>query len=347
MRLLRLTLVAATLAPLTAGAQTPHADGPTLSVEARAQDLYASGRDRFRVADFPGAIEDFRRSLDLVDSPNTRMYLGRALRRAGRLPEAFATLDRAASDADRRAVTEPRYAATRESARAEAGELRGDIALLTVHVARLPPGAAVRAAGAEVPATAIGYPMPFAPGEIVVEFDAPGYAPARQILILSAGGDASVELTPRVDESAAATPADARSLPARADRAAVPAMRLRPVYPPPSRPWATTRVLGVTALSTGVATVITGVVFGALAWSDYETLSAQAAGSRDPARTVRGEFHRDLANVLIASGSVLGVGGLVLFWLGGRATTDVQRPPLQVDVGFNAAGPTLGLRGTL
>ena len=58
------------------------------------------------------------------------MYLGRALRRLGRLPEAFATLDRAASDADRRAVTEPRYAATRESARAEAGELRGDIALL-------------------------------------------------------------------------------------------------------------------------------------------------------------------------------------------------------------------------
>jgi hypothetical protein len=346
MRLLRLTLVAASLAPLAAGAQTPHADGPTLSVEARAQDLYVSGRDRFRAADFPGAIEDFRRSLDLVDSPNTRMYLGRALRRLGRLPEAFATLDRAASDADRRAVTEPRYAATRESARAEAGELRGDIALLTVHVANLPPGAAVRAGGAEVPAAAIGYPMPFAPGEIVVELDAPGYAPARQILILAAGGDAAVELTPRVDESAAA-PDDALPRPARADGAAVPAIRLRRVDPAPARPWSTTRVLGVTALSTGVATVITGVVFGALAWSDYETLSAQEAGSRDLARTVRGEFHRDLANVLIASGSVLGVGGLVLFWLGSRGATDVQRPPLQVDVGFTAAGPTLGLRGTL
>ncbi|MDO9015851.1 MAG: hypothetical protein Q8S73_24905 [Deltaproteobacteria bacterium] len=344
MRLLRLTLMAATFAPLTAAAQTPHADAPTLSVEARAQDLYVSGRDRFRAADFPGAIEDFRRSLDLVDSPNTRMYLGRALRRLGRLPEAFATLDRAASDADRRAVTEPRYAATRESARAEAGELRGDIALLTIHVAGLPPGAAVRAAGSEVPATAIGYPMPFAPGEVVVEFDAPGYAPARQILILTAGGDAAVELTPRVDASLAATPGSARLRPTQADGTA---LRLRPTDPAPARPWATTRVLGVTALSAGVATVITGVVFGALAWSDYETLSAQEAGSRDPARTVRGEFHRDLANVLIASGSVLGVTGLVLFWLGSRASTDAQRPPLQVDVGFNAAGPTFGLRGTL
>jgi tetratricopeptide (TPR) repeat protein len=344
MRLLCPILLAASLAPLSAVAQTPHADAPTLSVETRAQDLYVSGRDRFRAKDFPGALDDFRRSLDLVDSPNTRMYLGRALRRLRRLPEAFATFERAASDAERRAVTEPRYAATRESARAEADEIRGDIALLTVRLPHLPPGASIRVAGAEVPVTAIGYPLPFAPGEVIVEFDAPGYAPAREILILAPGGNEVVDLTPRADRSVPSVEAVAAS--SETARPAVlpqaPARRAEP-----SRPWSTTRVLGVTALSAGVATVVTGVVFGALAWSEYESLLPRPQQERDQSLVTQGEFHRDLANVLIASGSAIALGGLVLFWLSGRSASDAPRPPVQVDVGLNAGGATLRLGGTL
>lgn len=344
MRLLCPILLAASLAPLSAAAQTPHADAPTLSVETRAQDLYVSGRDRFRAKDFPGALDDFRRSLDLVDSPNTRMYLGRALRRLHRLPEAFATLERAASDAERRAVTEPRYAATRESARAEADEIRGDIALLTVRLPHLPPGASLRVGGAEVPPTAIGFPLPFAPGEVVVEFDAPGYAPAREILILAPGGDERVELTPRAERSAPLV--EAVAVIGEPPRPSTPAQApVRRAEPP--RPWSTTRVLGVTALSAGVATVVTGVVFGALAWSEYETLSPLPQQERDQALVTRGEFHRDLANVLLASGSAIALGGLVLFWLSGRSTSDAPPPPVQVDVGLNAGGATLRVGGTL
>lgn len=343
MRLLCPILLAASLAPLSAAAQTPHADGPTLSVETRAQDLYVTARDHFRASDFVGAREDFRRSLDLVDSPNTRMYLGRALRRLGRLPEAYATLDRAAVDAERRAVTEPRYAATQESARAEANEIRGDISLLTVRLPGLPADASIRVAGTEVPVTAIGFPLPFVPGEVIVEFDAPGFAPAREILILVPGGDAVVELTPRAEAATAASPA------ATSDEPRLPrvprVVSLRPVAPAPTRLWTTTRVLAVTALSAGVATVITGVVFGSLAWSEHETLGAQQP--RDPALIAQGEFHRDLANVLIGSGSAIAVSGLLLFWLSGRAPSDSQRPPLQVDVGLNSAGPTLRVGGTL
>lgn len=345
MRLRCYILLAASLAPLSAAAQTPHADGPTLSVEARAQDLYVSGRNRFRVKDFPGAAEDFRRSLDLVDSPNTRMYLGRALRRLGRLPEAFATLDRAARDAERRAVTEPRYAATQESARAEASEIRGDIALLTVRVPGLPAGASIRVAGAEVPVTALGYPLPFMPGEVIAEFDAPGYAPARQILILAPGGEGAVDLRPRVDPTESPDPSLAS--PDGPGRAMSAREALRRVGPEPSRPWSTTRVLGVTALSSGVAAVVTGVVFGSLAWSDFETLRSLPEQERDLALVTRGEFHRDLANVLIASGSALAVSGLVLFWLSGRSATDAPRPPVQVDVGLGAGGPTLRVGGAL
>ena len=343
MRVLCPILLAASLAPLSAVAQTPHADAPTLSVETRAQDLYVSGRDRFRAKDFPGALDDFRRSLDLVDSPNTRMYLGRALRRLGRLPEAFATLQRAASDAERRSVTEPRYAATRESARAEADEIRVGIALLTVRLPDLPAGASIRVAGAEVPVTAIGFPLPVVPGEVIVEFDAPGYAPAREIRILTPGGDEVVEIAPRTEQLPPPEPAAA---PVEAARVAVTRA------PPPRRvelprPWATTRVLGVTALTAGVSAVAAGVVFGSIAWSEYETLRPLPQQERDQSLVTRGEFHRDLANVLIVSGSALALGGLVLFWLSGRSTTDAQRSPLQVDLGLTAGSATLRVGGTL
>jgi hypothetical protein len=335
LRRLCLILVAATLAPLSAAAQAPRADGPTLSVETRAQGLYVTGRDRFHDGDFAGALEDFRRSLDLVDSPNTRMYVGRALRRLGRLPEAFATFDRAARDADRRATVEPRYAATRDSARAEADEIRGDIALLTVRVPGAPPNASIRVAGADVPLNAVGLPLPFAPGEVIVEFDAPGYAPARQILILAPGGESEVALAPRPDDAAAA-----EATPAAAPRG--PAGR---VEPPPARPWSTARVLGVTALSAGAATLATGVVFGAMAWSEHETLGAQE--SPDQGLRARGEFHRDLANVMFASGATLAASSLVLFWLSGRAAADAPRPPVLVDVAFGGGAAALRVGGTL
>ncbi len=344
MRLLCPILLAVSLAPLSVAAQTPHADGPTLSVEARAQDLYVSGRDRFWSKDFGGALEDFRHSLDLTDSPNTRMYLGRALRRLGRLPEAFATLERASNDAERRAVAEPRYAPTRESARAEANEIRSEIALLTVRLATLPPDATIRVGGAEFPVTAIGYPLPFVAGEVIVEFDAPGYASAREILILAPGGDALVELTPRAET--ASPPASLQRTPIESSRALMtPGMTLRGVDPPRARPWATTRVVGVTSLSAGAAAVITGVVFGSLAWTEHETLSVQ----RLPDQTLRiqGELHRDIANVLIGTGSVIAVGALVLLWLGGRSAADDRRPPLQVDIGINLGMPSLGLSGAL
>lgn len=341
MRLVVPVLLAAMAVPVHAAAQTPRADGATLSVETRAQDLYASGRDRFRLMDYAGALDDFHRSLDLVDSPNTRMYLGRALRRLGRLPEAFATLDRAAVDAERRAVTEPRYAATRDSARAESAEVRTGIALVTVRLTHLPAHASLRVGGAEVPVTAIGVPLPFVPGEVVVEFDAPGYAPARQILILTPGDAEVVALAPRLDQ-AASDVAVARTGPPLAGSS-------RRAPGPPAvatpRPWSTARVLGAAALSTGAAALVTGVVFGAIAWSEHQTLRGQNVP--DDALATQGERHRDVANALLASGAAVAVSGVLLLWLGGRSGSDSQRPPVQVDVGLNAAGPTVRIGGTL
>lgn len=336
-QLVCLTLLAASLAPLSAAAQSPHADSLTLSVETRAQDAYQTGRDLFRAGDFSGAVEDFRRSLDLVDSPNTRMYLGRALLRLGRLPESYATLDRAASDADRRSESEPRYAATRDSARAEADDIRRAISLVTVHLSSFPVGAMLRVGGADVPRTAVGFPLPFMPGEVIVEFDAPGFAPTREIIILTAGGDAAVDLRPRVDATAVTAPTPGAAQP----------LSSRLATPSPSR-WTAPRVAGLTLLSVGAATAITGVVFGVFAWSEHQVLSNQVEIDQNSPLIAQGEFHRDLANALIASGSAAAVGGLLTYLLSSRRSdASPSRPGVQVDVGVSAAGATLNLRGPL
>lgn len=336
-RLVCRILLAASLVPLNAAAQTPHADGLTLSVEARAQAAYQSGRDRFRTGDFAAAADDFRRSLDLVDSPNTRMYLGRALLRLGRVTDAYATLERAAVDAGRRAEAEPRYAATGDSARAEADAIRRDIALVTVRLTAFPDGATLRVGGIDVPRTAVGFPLPFTPGEVIVEFDAPGFAPTREILILTPGGAAAVELTPRVDPAEAAPSPDAPGTPI--------ALSLRSPDAP-GRRWTAPRVAGLTMLSAGAATAIVGLVFGVFAWSDHQVLSSQAEPSSDNPLIDQGEFRRDLANVLITSGSAVAAGGLVMFLLSGRSA-EASRSGVRVDVGLGGGGATLGIRGSL
>ncbi len=339
-RLVCLSLLAALLAPLSAAAQSPHADSLTLSVETRAQDAYQIGRDRFRTGDFAAALDDFRRSLDLVDSPNTRMYLGRTLLQLGRLPESYATLDRAAGDADRRSESEPRYAATRDSARAEADDIRRSIALVTVRVVSLPVGATLRVGGAEVPRTAVGFPLPFMPGEVIVELDAPGFAPTREIVILTPGGNAVIDLHPRVDATAVASPSMA-SVALQA-----PASRVLP--PPPPSHWTAPRVAGLTLLTAGAATAIAGVVFGVFAWSDHQVLSNQVELDQSSPLIAQGEFHRDLANVLIGSGSAMAVGGLLTYLLNSRSTeAPPSRPALQVGVGVSAVGATLHLGGAL
>ncbi len=339
-RLVCVTLLAASLAPLNAAAQSPHADSLTLSVETRAQDAYQVGRERFRTGNFAAALDDFRRSLDLVDSPNTRMYLGRTLLQMGRAPEAYATLDRAASDADRRSASEPRYAATRDSARAEANDIRRGIALVTVRVSPLPDGATLRVGGTEVPRTAVDVPLPFMPGEVIVEFDAPGFAPTREIVILAPGGDATVDLRPRVDAAALASASRAPGAPQAPASAGL--------LSPPTLRWTAPRVAGLTLLSAGAATAIAGVVFGVFAWSDHQVLSNQVEIDQNSPLIAQGEFHRDLANVLLASGSAMAVGGLLTYLLNSRGPeAPPSRPAVRVDVGVSAAGATLRIGGPL
>ena len=328
-------MLAASCAPLIAVAQSPPIDGPSLRVEARAQDLYQSGREHFRAGEFAAAEQDFRRSLDLVDSPNTRMYLGRVLRSLGRLPESWAVFERAALDAERRAATEPRYAATSASARADAAELRGSIGLLPVRADPLPERAEVRVGGAVVPAGALGVPLPVQPGEVTVEILAPGYEPEHRAVTVAAGGSVGVDIALRAVPIVVLPPISLRA----------PRLDL----PPPREPagpvdgwWTGRRLAGISLLAVGAASALTGLGFGIAAYTEHDTLARQEPG--DPALIAQGELHRDVANALLVSGSSVALGGLLMLVVG-RSPGSHAAPPLAVGAAPLAGGAALRIGG--
>lgn len=332
MRTLATTLVTLTLlcTPAAARAQGgPSAPTPAVALEARAQALYQEGRESFHAGRFDEARVAFQTSLDLFDSPNARMYLGRALARLGRVAEAYAMLDRAARDAAVRARTEPRYQATSESARAEAEALRPSVAWLLLRVEPLPDDLAVTVGTLAIQRAGVGVAIPFAPGELPVTARAAGYRAASATATLAAGQ--TVELRVALEPEAAI---DAGVALAAAD---VP----RAVEAPPT---VTTtrrgpvRTAGLVVGAAGLAALAAGLVFGAVAQDQYDTASADPGPSPLLDEGIR---NRDAANGLFVAGGALTATGLLL-WLFAPSRSEVIRsgaPSLTLSPGG------VGLRG--
>lgn len=291
-------------APRAARAQddvpSPAADPAAAALEARAQALYQDGREHFRAGRFEAARAAFLASLERYDSPNTRMYLGRALDRLGRVAEAFVMLDRAARDAADRARVEPRYDATRAAARAEADALRAGLAWLRVQVEPAREDLTLALNDGPAQRRAAGVELPLAPGEVRVLARAEGFVDAAATVVLAAGESREIALTlrpvapPRVSEADAGVAADAGTAPPTLTRQG-------PV-----------RTAGAVIGVTGMLTVATGLAFGLVAWDQYQTVRNDNS-QRDLA--AEGIRNRDAANSLLAAGGVLTLAGAVMFFL--------------------------------
>lgn len=291
-------------APAVGSAQDAGAVAPTtMALEARAQSLYQQGREHFHAGRFEEARGAFQASLDVVDSPNARMYLGRSLARLGRVAEAYTALDRAARDAAVRARTEPRYQATSDSARAEAEALRPAVAWLVLRVDPTPDDVAVLAGDHPVQRGVLGVEVPFAPGELVVSARARGFTPATERVTLVAGETTTVSLALSPEallrDAAASSGADAAVTDPDAGTGVF-AVRRSPL-----------RSVGLVTGIAGALTLATGLVFGIIAWDQYDTVSRDASQD-DLAR--EGIRNRDTANALFAVGGALSAAGL-LMWL--------------------------------
>jgi hypothetical protein len=311
-----------------ARAQTPPSAETTPAAVA-AQARFDRGRALFGQDHFAEAVPEFRASLELFRSPNTRLYLGLSLQRLGRLAEAYGELARTASEAGDLVATDRRYESARDLARRAVAELEPRVAQLSVRVVNPPAGVTVRIGRTTLDAAALGVALPYDPAEVTVVAEAPGFLPSQQGVRLTPGGRASIELALRRAPASAAAPPSA-------------SLAVRPAAAPPATRGGGVRVAGFVVGGLGAASLAGFAVLGSMASSRYDELRAVCPRPACTAERVRqideGEQTTLLANVALGVGAAALVAGVVMIAVGGPRAADERRARVYVD-------PTLGTVG--
>jgi hypothetical protein len=306
----------------------------TTPVFAQAQDNTAFAQQRFQQGsalydqgNFEGALSEFRQSISLYNSPNTRLYIARCLRELGRFDEAVIEYERTVREATDRAVTDPRYAATRDASNSELLAVRPRVGRLTITVPNLPPNAVVRVNDREIPREGVGVAMPVMPGVIQIHVEAPDFFPETRTTEVSAGNEVTVGIS----------------------------LRPRPVLeghteivrppPPPSQPpprGAVPRSLGWVGVGVGAAGLVGFAVFAGLAGARYDEIDqACATGGTTCNRDEidRGRTLTTVANVSLGVGIAGAVAATVLFLVGRPPREAIPTPT--VTAGLSGNGITL------
>ena len=330
---LRGSLVIATIALVLAAGSPAYAAGvapasATPVQREQAQSRFLKGRDLYSAGKYEAALVELNASLDIVASPNTRLYVGRCLRDMGRTVAAYAELGRAAVEAKELLHDDARYEKAAQAANEERAQLAPKLAFVEVRVAHASSATTLKVANDEVRRGGWEEPVPVMPGTAEVLVETPGHAPVREQVQVAAGERKSVTIDAAADAPAAVTSAAAPA-PEESDDSRA---KLRPfVY-----------VAGGVAVA-GLATFL---VAGAMANGTYSDLKdACGAGPCPPGHAddiSSGNTQQTIANV-----------GLVVFVVAAAATVTlfvVSSPkkdaPANAVTARVTAGPSfVGLQG--
>ena len=298
---------------------------------ARAQQLFESALADVEAGRFAVACPKFAASHGADPKTSTLLNLGSCYESLGKTASAWAAF----REAEGLARTIGR-ADLEAAARARAENLAPKLVRLTIAVpaADRAPGLVVSRDGRHLSAAEWGVGIPVDDGEHDISAEAPGRRPWRERIVVR-GKDRTVAV-PRLEVA----PSPPRS-------SAAPA----PEPAPAATWWTPMRTVGVALGGAGAASLVTGLVLGFVAKSDYDGARAQCVAVDDcPAGAARdGESARSLANgatVLIASGAVVAAAGGALILLAPRPSAAREagaRQPIRASV---AIGPgSLGVRG--
>jgi hypothetical protein len=186
-----LAVVTAT-APAAAGAATPAQATPVQREQAQAR--FVRGRELYSAGRYDAALAEFTASLDIVSSPNTRLYVGRCLREMGRLVAAYVELGRTAVEAKELTREDPRYQKAGEAASEERAQLAPKLGFVDVSVAHPAPTTSLKVGNDEVRRGGWSEPVPVMPGTAEVTVETPGHPPIRKTVEVAAGGRQSVAI---------------------------------------------------------------------------------------------------------------------------------------------------------
>jgi len=302
----------------------------------QAQALFLKGKQKFDARDYKGALENFRASVEIVQSPNTRLYVARALRELGNLVEAYAEFGRAAAEAKEHEHEDGRYGKAAEAANAERADLGKRLGFLRIAVTHTSDASVLSVGGSPILKAGWAEPVPVLPGSVVVELTTPGSPPVSKALNVSAGQSVDLPLDGGI---------------------AAPGEGLPPPPPPPAvdgpgsrPPW---RALWITGYGVGLVGFVTFGIAGVSANNTAADLAAKCGSKPCPAgyanEISRGKTEQTIANVGLVFGIVGALAGTAFLVLDltskpSAAAAPVSAPAPQTSLVF---GPSyVALQGT-
>lgn len=322
-----LGLAAALAAPL-AMAQTPDAPPQTDTSSLAAQARFDRGRALFQDRDYERALAEFRASLELYRSPNTRLYVGVCLKELSRFAEAYTELSRTVLEATDLLVRDRHYESTRDRAQLELQSVEGHVGFVTVRAPGAPATARLRLGAEALGAAALGVRLPRDPGPVSVDVVAEGFRPFHREVTVAAG--ASDEVVVELE--------------------ALPAQVVTPLAP---RPTVTTttgggvRVAGFVIGAVGLASLGAFAALGSMTSSRYDDLVAACRTRCPPSRVPdidAGESMQLGANIALGVGVGAVVLGVILVAAGGPRTVTVEQPE-RATLWVDPTHGSVGVRG--
>lgn len=328
-----LALVCLTATAARADGVTPLDASPAQKKEAL--DGLEAGKRAVVLKNWDAAVRSLRASLDVVDSPNTRLVLARALRGAGETAEAWAEYGRAIERATALESKKASYATTAQAATAERADMERTMSFVRADVLHAPAGAQLRVGGRTVPPEAWDKPIVVSPGTIdVILVDGSGKELARQTLSVGPGEKAPVDLF--LDEPVAAPPSPPTASAGPPDT---------PAYEPPLSPeQAQLRTYAYVAGGVGAVGLLTFTVFGILndtTFSDLQGACHPGCPANKQGEIGTGRAEQTVANAGLGFGIAGFAVGATLFGLSVPQSTPASGAALVVAPGY------LGLRGSL
>lgn len=293
----------------------------------QAQSRFIKGRDLYNAKKYDAALVELTASLDIVASPNTRLYLGRCLREMGRLVAAYAELGRSAVEAKELQHEDARYEKAAAAAADERSKLAPKLAFVEVRVTHAAESTTLKVSGEEVRRGGWDEAVPVVPGDAAIVVETPGHAPVRRDVHVVAGEHTQVAMDAGAD--APETPL---------------AKHDEPVTGEPGG-HALLRPISFAAGGVAVAGLVTFFVAGAMSNGTYSDLE-KACGSRPCAPGHEGDIsagktEQTIANVGLVVFVVAGAAGVTLFMLGGPKKSGPAAASARV-----TAGPSfVGLQG--
>lgn len=298
-----------------------------------AQSRFLKGRELYNAKKYDLALAELRASIDIVASPNARLYVGRCLRDMGRTVAAYAELGRTAVEAKELLRDDNRYEKAAQAANEERAQLAPKLGFLDVRVSHSAADTTLKVAGDELRRGGWEEPVPVMPGTAEIVVETPGHAPIRQQIQIAAGEHKSAEIDATADHPAETSVAASGAGAGETSPAPSTPMKLRPLV------YATGGLAVV-----GLATFI---ISGSMANATQSRLEDACGSGPCPPGThgadiSSGKSQQTIANVGLGIFVVAGAASVTLFVLEKRT----KAPAAATASARVVAGPSfIGLRG--